>query len=122
MAVVVEVFPSIVGRHNASDIMVGTDQRDSNSSDEVQSKRREMTVEADEWLSNDLQIDPIIDEGRTYVAQVTFETGITVKFCDGVAQTSLARPDEPGDDIDVEEVGVAFGMFVPYFVHGGTQD
>ena len=46
--------------------MPGTmDQKDSNSSDEVQSKRRKMSVEDDEWLSNDLQdleIDPIIDE------------------------------------------------------------
>ena len=57
------VFRSIVDRHNASDIMVGIDQKDSNSSFEVQSKHRKMSVEADEWLSNDLQIDPIIDEG-----------------------------------------------------------
>ena len=56
------VFPSIVDRHSASDIMVGIDQKDSNICDEVQRKRRKMSVEDDEWLSNDLQIDPIIDE------------------------------------------------------------
>ena len=46
--------------------MLGTmDQKDSNSSDEVQSKRHKLSVEDDEWLSNDLQdleIDTIIDE------------------------------------------------------------
>ena len=35
--------------------MVGMDQKDSNSSDEVQSKRRKM-------LEEDLEIDPTIDE------------------------------------------------------------
>ena len=56
------VFPSIEDNFR----MPGTmDQKDSNNSDEVQSKRRKMSVEDNEWLSNDLQdleIDPIIDE------------------------------------------------------------
>ena len=39
-----------------SRITVGMDQKDNNSSDEEQSKRRKMSVE------DDLQIDPIIDE------------------------------------------------------------
>ena len=58
------VISFIVGRHNMPGIMVGMDQKDSNSSDEVQSKRCncKVSVEADEWLSNDLQIDRIIDE------------------------------------------------------------
>ena len=50
------IFHSIVGGYNMPGIMVGMDQKDSNSSDEVQSKRRKMSVE------DDLQIDPIIDE------------------------------------------------------------
>ena len=53
---------STVGRHIMPGILVGMDQKDSNSSDEVQSMRCKVSVEADEWLSNNLQIDPIIDE------------------------------------------------------------
>ena len=48
------VIPSIVGP-KVSGIMVDVDQKDSNSSEEVQSKRREM-------LEEDLEIDPIIDD------------------------------------------------------------
>ena len=49
------VIPSIV-EPKMSGIMVGMDQKDSNSIDEVQRKRRKMSVK------DDLQIDPIIDE------------------------------------------------------------
>ena len=42
--------------------MVGMDQQDGNRSDEVQSKRCMVKVAFHEWLSNGLQIDPIIDE------------------------------------------------------------
>ena len=48
------VIPSIV-EPKVSGIMVGMDQKDSNSSVEVQSKRSKM-------LEEDLEIDPIIDE------------------------------------------------------------
>ena len=51
-----EISPSIVGGYTMPGIMFGMDQKESNSSDEVQSKRREMSVE------DDLQIDPIMDE------------------------------------------------------------
>ena len=36
------IFPSIVGRYNMPGIMFGVDQKDSNSSDEVQIKRSEL--------------------------------------------------------------------------------
>ena len=36
------IFPSVVGRYNMPGIMVGMDQEDSNSSDEVQIKRSEL--------------------------------------------------------------------------------
>ena len=48
------VIPSIL-EPKVSGIMVGMDQKDSNSSDEVQNKRLKM-------LEEDLEIDPIIDE------------------------------------------------------------
>ena len=45
-------------------IMVGMDQKDSNSSDEVQIKRCNVTAVADDasCLFRDLEIDPIVDE------------------------------------------------------------
>ena len=58
------IFPSIVGGYNMPGIMFGMDQKDNNSSDEVQIKRRNVTAVADDasCLFGDLEIDPIIDE------------------------------------------------------------
>ena len=56
------VIPLTVDKPKMPGIMVGMDQKDSNSSDEVQSKRCKVSVAVDGWLSNELQIDPIIDE------------------------------------------------------------
>ena len=53
------MIPSTVDKPNMPGIMVGMDQKDSNSSDEVQSKRCKVSVAVDEWFSNELQIDPI---------------------------------------------------------------
>ena len=57
------VFPSIVGGYNMPSIIFGMDQKDSNSSDEVQIRRCNVTAVADDasWLSENLEIDPIID-------------------------------------------------------------
>ena len=56
------IFPSIVGGYNMPGIMFGMDQKDSNSSDEVQIKRCNVTAVADDasCLFGDLEIDPII--------------------------------------------------------------
>ena len=56
------VIPSIVEKPTMPGIMAGMDQKDGNSSDEAPSKRCKVSVAVDEWLSNELQIDPIIDE------------------------------------------------------------
>ena len=58
------IFPSIVGGYNMPGIMFGMDQRDSNSSDEVQTERCNVTAVADDasCLFRDLEIDPIMDE------------------------------------------------------------
>ena len=58
------IFPSIVGGYNMPGIMFGMDQKDSNSSDEVQIKRCNVTAVADDasCLFRDLEIDPIMDE------------------------------------------------------------
>ena len=56
------VIPSTVDKPNMPGIMVGMDQKYSNGSDEVQSERCKVSVAVDKWLSNELQIDPIIDE------------------------------------------------------------
>ena len=57
-----DAFPSAVGRPNMPRIMVAMDQKETQSSDEVQSKRGKVLVAAYEKLPNNLQIDPIIDE------------------------------------------------------------
>ena len=58
------IFSSIVGGFNMPGIMFGMDQKDSNSSDEVQIKRCNVTSVADDasCLFRDLEIDPIIYE------------------------------------------------------------
>ena len=51
------------------------------------------------------------------------ETGSAVNFCDGVAQSSFARPDETGDDMDVEEVLPLTCLFRPsYMWDAGLTD
>ena len=58
------IFPSTVGGYNMPGTMFGVDQKDSNSSDEVQVKRCKVSAVADgaSCLSRHLEIDPIIDE------------------------------------------------------------
>ena len=58
------IFPSIVGGYIMPGIMFGMDHKDSNSSDEVQIKRCNVTAVADDasCLLGDLEIDPIMDE------------------------------------------------------------
>ena len=58
------IFRSVVGRYNMLGIMFGMDQKDSSNSDEVQIKRCNVTVVADDasCLFWDLEIDPIMDE------------------------------------------------------------
>ena len=58
------IFPSIVGGYNMPGITLGIDQKDSNSSNEVQIKRGSVTAVADDasCLFRDLEIDPIMDE------------------------------------------------------------
>ena len=58
------IFPSTVGGYNMPGIMFGMDQKDSNSSDEVQIKRCNVTAVVDDasCLFRDLEIDPIMNE------------------------------------------------------------
>ena len=58
------IFPSIVGGYNMPGIMVGMDQKDSNSSDEVHIKCCKVSAVANDasCLSGDLEIDPVIAE------------------------------------------------------------
>ena len=57
------IFPSTVGGCNMPGIMFGMDQKDSNSGDEVQIKRCNVTAADDaSCLFLDLEIDPIMDE------------------------------------------------------------
>ena len=58
------IVPSIVGVYNMPGIVFGMDQKDSNSSDEVQIKRCNV-MGVDDNAScqfRDLEIDPIMDE------------------------------------------------------------
>ena len=71
-------LPSIIDRPKMPGIMVDTEQKDSNVGDDVQCKRGvlkypiehgdhgigmcEAEFAGDDWLSDELQIDPIIDE------------------------------------------------------------
>ena len=58
------IFLSIVGGYNMPGIMFGMEQKDSNSSDEVQIKRCNVTAVAHDasCLFGDLEVDPIMDE------------------------------------------------------------
>ena len=83
-------LPTIVGRPKMPGMMVGMDQKDSNDGDEVQSKRGVlkypiahgvtvgMGAHASEydssWLSNELQVDPIIDEPMSFAQGPAFVT------------------------------------------------
>ena len=80
-------LPTIVGRPKMPGMMVGMDQKDSNDGDEVQSKRGVlkypiahgvtvgMGAHASDydssWLSNELQVDPIIDEPMSFAARAS---------------------------------------------------
>ena len=84
------VFPTIVGRPKMPGMMVGMDQKDSNDGDEVLSKRGVlkypiahgvtvgMGAHASDydssWLSNELQVDPIIDEPMSFAQGSAFVT------------------------------------------------
>ena len=107
------VLPSIVGRPKMPGMMVGMDQKDSNDGDEVQSKRGVlkypiahgvtvgMGAHASEydssWLSNELQVDPIIDEPMSFAQGPAFVTVhmltrhiLAITLCGALASVSVA--------------------------------
>ena len=82
-------LPTIVGRPKMPGMMVGTEQKDSNVGDDVQCKRGVLKYPiahgdngtgmckaesaGDDWLSDELQIDPIIDEPREMTSPPVLE-------------------------------------------------
>ena len=106
-------LPTIVGRPKMPDMMVGMDQKDSNDGDEVQSKRGVlkypiahgvtvgMGAHASDydssWLSNELQVDPIIDEPMSFAQGPAFVTVhmltrhiLAITLCGALASVSVA--------------------------------
>ena len=106
-------LPTIVGRPKMPGMMVGMDQKDSNDGDEVQSKRGVlkypiahgvtvgMGAHASDydssWLSNELQVDPIIDEPMSFAQGSAFVTVhmltrhiLAITLCGALASVSVA--------------------------------
>ena len=106
-------LPTIVGRPKMPGMMVGMDQKDSNDGDEVQSKRGVlkypiahgvtvgMGAHASDydssWLSNELQVDPIIDEPMSFAQGPAFVTVhmlsrhiLAITLCGALASVSVA--------------------------------
>ena len=94
-------------------MMVGMDQKDSNDGDEVQSKRGVLKYPiahgdndtgmckagsaADDWLPDELQIDPIIDEPMSFAQGPAFVTVhmltrhiLAITLCGALASVSVA--------------------------------
>ena len=106
-------LPTIVGRPKMPGMMVGMDQKDSNDGDEVLSKRGVlkypiahgvtvgMGAHASDydssWLSNELQVDPIIDEPMSFAQGPAFVTVhmltrhiLAITLCGALASVSVA--------------------------------